>query len=273
MDKDLYFYIKIYGYMDKVRCLISRLYLMFFAGLLFTASCGQQPSDQLTIAAAANMQYAIEELTKVFSEKSGIPCEVVISSSGKLTAQVVGGAPFDALLSADMKYPRLLFEKGLTLDEPTIYAYGNLVLWTLKKGIAPEIESLSGDHVKYIALGNPKTAPYGISAMQVIQKSGNSKEIRNKLVFGESISQTNQFIISKVADIGFTSKSVVLSPGMKDRGTWKQVDRSLYDPIAQGIVILNSRDQFQKEAMQFRDFLLSVKGKEILYKFGYEVEN
>lgn len=97
--------------------------------------------------------------------------------------------------------------------------------------------------------------------------------MRSKLVFGESISQTNQFIISKVADLGFTSKSVVLSPGMEDMGTWKPVDRNLYDPIAQGIVILKSRDQFQKEAIHFREFLLSVKGKKILYKFGYEVEN
>jgi molybdate transport system substrate-binding protein len=259
--------------MDKGKCRISRFFLIFFAGILFTVSCGQQPSEKLTIAAAANMQYAIEELTSVFSEETGILCEVVISSSGKLTAQVVGGAPFDALLSADMKYPELLFQKGLTIDEPMVYAYGNLVLWTLKDEIDPVLESLSKDHIKYIAVGNPKTAPYGISAMQVLEKFGGTKNMRNKLVFGESISQTNQFIISKVADLGFTSKSVVLSPGMKDMGTWKPVDRSLYEPIAQGIVILNSRDLFQKEAMQFRDFLLSVKGKEILYKFGYEVEN
>lgn len=259
--------------MDNGRCRISRFFLIFFTGLLFASSCVQQPTDKLTIAAAANMQYAIEELTRVFSEETGILCEVVISSSGKLTAQVVGGAPFDALLSADMKYPKLLFQKGLTIDEPVIYAYGNLVLWTLKEGIDPVIDSLSQDRVTHIAMGNIKTAPYGISAMQAIKNSGNLENIRDKLVFGESISQTNQFIISKVADIGFTSKSVVLSPGMKDRGTWKPVDRKLYEPIAQGIVILNSRDQFQREAMQFRDFLLSVKGKEILYKFGYEVEN
>lgn len=251
----------------------SVFFLIIFTSLLFTVSCVKKQPGKLTIAAAANMQYAIDELIEAFSTQSGVNCEVVLSSSGKLTAQVVGGAPFDVLLSADMKYPEVLFQRGLTLDGPMTYAFGNLVLWTLKDGIDPVLESLTHDEIKFIAMGNPKTAPYGMSAMEVIRKKGMEAKIGKKMVFGESISQTNQFIISKAADIGFTSKSVVLSPLMKGKGSWKAVDKNLYAPIAQGIVILNNRDQFLNEAMQFRDFLLSAKGKEILYKFGYEVEN
>ena len=104
-----------------------------------------------------------------------------------------------------------------------------------------------------------------------LYETGLEEKLQNKLVFGESISQTNQFIISMVADIGFTSKSVVLSSLMKGIGAWKEIDKKLYKPIAQGIVVINNRNTFQKEAMQFKDFLLSAKGKEILYKFGYQV--
>jgi len=244
---------------------------IYFIAVLILVSCNQNQSDKLTIAAAANMQFAVAELTKVFSEQTGIECETVTSSSGKLTAQIIEGAPFDVLLSADMKFPDELYKRGLTLNEPLVYAYGNLVLWTLKNDVEPVLESLSHESIKHIAMGNPKTAPYGISAREVLQETGLEEKLQNKLVFGESISQTNQFIISMVADIGFTSKSVVLSPLMKERGAWKEIDRKLYKPIAQGIVVINNRNEFQKEAIQFKDFLLSAKGKEILYKFGYQV--
>jgi len=245
------------------------LYLSFLI-LFVLNSCHKRGPDKLTIAAAANMQFAVEELSKVFSEQSGIDCEVVISSSGKLTAQIIEGAPFDLLLSADMKFPEELYRKGLTRTRPLTYAYGNLILWTLKEGVEPDMESLAKESIEHIALGNPKTAPYGISAMEVMHRTGMEEKLKDKLVFGESISQTNQFIISKVADIGFTSKSVVMSQVMQGRGVWNEIDKDLYDPIEQGIVILNNRNAFQKEAFQFRDFLLSTEGKNILHKFGYE---
>jgi len=244
---------------------------IYFIAVLILLSCSQNQSEKLTIAAAANMQFAVAELTKVFSEQTGIECETVTSSSGKLTAQIIEGAPFDVFLSADMKFPKELYIRGLTMNEPLVYAYGNLVLWTLKNDVEPVIESLSHENIKHIAMGNPKTAPYGISAKEVLHNTGLEEKLQNKLVFGESISQTNQFIISMVADIGFTSKSVVLSSIMKGQGDWKEIDKKLYRPIAQGIVIINSRNIFQKEAIQFKDFLLSAKGKEILYKFGYQV--
>jgi molybdate transport system substrate-binding protein len=139
--------------------------------------------------------------------------------------------------------------------------------------VEPNLDFLKKESIQHIAMGNPKTAPYGISAMEVLVHSGMNEELKDKLVFGESISQTNQFIVSRVADIGFTSKSVIMSSLMKDQGAWKEVDKDLYSPIAQGLVIINNRKTFQKEAKQFKDFVLSSKGKEILIKFGYEVVN
>lgn len=248
-------------------------FIVIWITILSLISCNRAKPDTFTIAAAANMQFAVAELASVYTKQTGNVCDIVTSSSGKLTAQVIEGAPFDILLSADMKFPEEIFKKGLSLEKPIIYAYGNLVLWTLKDNVEPNLDYLRQENIKHIAMGNPKTAPYGISAMEVLMHTGMNEELKDKLVFGESISQTNQFIVSRVADIGFTSKSVVLSSLMKDQGVWKEIDKDFYSPIAQGLVILNNRETFQKEAKQFKDFVLSTKGKEILIKFGYEVVN
>lgn len=240
------------------------------AGLLL-CSCNSRQEDKLTIAVAANLQFVIDDLVQAYSDNTGVACEVIVGSSGKLTAQIIEGAPFDVFLSADMKYPNELFEKGYTLKEPEIYAYGNLILWTLKSDLKPELTSLEASEVRHIAIGNPKTAPYGASAMQVLHEAGLENILEEKLVYGESVSQTNQFIISKAADIGFTSKSVVMSTRMKDKGSWKEIDKNLYSPMAQGMVVLNSRKAFKEKSMQFSAFIFSDEGKKILHKFGYQI--
>lgn len=248
------------------------LFLGLYFFLIVLISCRSKQDDKLTIAVAANLQFAIEDLVEKFSEQTGLECEIIIGSSGKLTAQIVEGAPFDLFLSADLKYPKTLYESGFTEFEPDIYAYGNLILWTLRNDIEPDLASLTKKDVQHIAIGNPKTAPYGVSAMEVIKRVGIHASIRHKLVFGESVSQTNQFIISQAADLGFTSKSVVMSPQMHKQGSWKEIDKSLYQPMAQGMVILKARKAFRTKSIQFRDFILSEEGKEILHKFGYQIE-
>lgn len=215
------------------------------------------------------MQFAINELVDDFSKTTGIECEIIISSSGKLTAQINEGAPFDVFVSANMKYPNDLFRKGLTLGEPKIYAHGKLVLWTMKKELTPSIQQLENNHIKHIALANPKTAPYGNAALEVLNHFQIFQKLTTKLVYGESIAQVNQFVNSQAADIGFTSKSVVLSPKMLDKGKWVEVEDSIYQPIQQGIVCLKNKSNKEKLALKFSDFLFSTKGKEILNTFGY----
>ena len=250
--------------------------ILFLSSILFIAfllSCNTDHKDKLRIAVAANLQFAIQELVDDFSQRSGVECEIIISSSGKLTAQIIEGAPFDLLLSADMKYPQELYKRKLTLFPPDIYAYGNVILWTLHEDVVPELENLLSEEITHIAIGNPKTAPYGVSAMEVIRKIGIEERIHMKLVYGESIAQTNQFIISKSVDLGFTSKSVVMSSQMKDQGHWSEIDKNLYSPMAQGMVVLKSRKAFESKAIQFRDYVLSSEGKEILHKFGYDMKH
>lgn len=244
-----------------------------FIFLLSLASCQTRKPQPLIIAAAANVQFAMQELIDAFQKETGAPCEIVLSSSGKLTAQIQEGAPFHVFVSADMIYPEVLFKNGLTTGPPEIYAYGKLVLWTLAEDVEPSPEGLVSDQVRHIAIANPKTAPYGTAAIEALRHFGIFEKTEPKLVYGESISQTNQFIISKTADAGFTAKSVVLSPKMKNKGHWEDVDENAYTPIAQGAVIIQrGGEEAKNEAREFYRFLFSEKARGILQAYGYEVK-
>ena len=245
----------------------------FFIILLLFFSCDQEKKSKLTIATAANMKFAMHELVEEFQKETGQECEIIVGSSGKLTAQIKEGAPYDLFVSADMKFPNTLFQNGLTLDKPEIYAYGNLVIWTMNTQLEADFETLSKKQVNHIALANSKTAPYGRAAEEVLKKKKLYDKLRSKFVFGESVAQTNQFIVSYAAEIGFTAKSIVMSENMKGKGNWEEVDPSLYTPIEQGVVIIKNRDIHMEDAKNFRDFLFSDKGKEILNKFGYSIKN
>lgn len=240
------------------------LYIILGFGLLF--GCNEK-EQKVRIATAANMQFAIDSLAKNFTLKTGIPSQSVISSSGKLTAQITAGAPYDIFLAADMKYPKVLFEKGLTANQPKVYAKGKLILWTLKDSISPSIAYLETDKINHIAIANPETAPYGAAAMEVLKHYQLGQKLKNKLVFGESIAQTNQFIHSEAAEIGFTSLSTIKAPKLMNKGRWIEIDTNLYPPIEQGIVILKNH---HKDADQFYDFLFTEEARNILNHFGYE---
>lgn len=240
--------------------------------LLLLASCESRKPQALVIATAANVQFTMQELIAEFQKETGIPCETVLSSSGKLTAQIREGAPFHVFVSADMTYPQELFKNGLTTGPPEVYAYGKLVLWTLRDDLDPTPERLTQDDVRHIAIANPKTAPYGSAAVEAMRHFGIFEKTEPKLVFGESISQTNQFIISKTADAGFTAKSVVLSPEMKTQGRWVEIDETAYTPIAQGAVVIHRTGEVKAEALEFYRFLFSEKAKQILQAYGYEVK-
>ena len=218
------------------------------------------------------MQFAMEELVQSFEHETSIQCEIILSSSGKLTAQIKEGAPYDIFLSADLKFPTELYNAGLTTATPRIYAYGHLVLWSMVEGLMPSIELLETKKVNRIAISNPKTAPYGKASMQVIVYYDLSNAIEDKLVYGESIAQTNQFITSKSAEIGITAKSVVLSPAMRDKGKWVEIDTSAYSAIPQSMVMLKNENDHIEKAERFGEFLLSDKGKEILERYGYSIK-
>ncbi|SEL71841.1 molybdate transport system substrate-binding protein [Aquimarina amphilecti] len=244
---------------------------VFIIILLVVSGCKQPKRNVIRIAAAANMQYAIEEISNAFTEKTGVSCELVVSSSGKLTAQIIEGAPYDIFVSANMKYPNEIYKNELALEAPKVYAYGQLVLWSMYQEMEPSLEMLTNDTIVHIAIANPKTAPYGQAAIELLKKSNVYDLVEEKLVYGESISQTNQFITSKSSEIGFTAMSVVLSAKMKDKGGWILLNKKEYTPIEQGAVIIKRENQDSTNSRKFYKFLFSKEAREILEDFGYLV--
>ena len=248
----------------KIKSIILSLLLVLFSSV--SAFAGD-----LTVAVAANVQYTFEELKSEFQKETGINVKQVIGSSGKFTTQIENGAPFDIFLSADMSYPQTLEKEGLAYNSPRIYAYGTLVLWTMNNvDLSKGIKTVSDPVVRKIAIASPNTAPYGRQAVNALKHYNLYGQVHKKLVYGGSIAQTNQFITSKAADLGFTAKSVVLAPNMKDKGKWIEVDKSAYEPIAQGVVILKHAQRRDiEEAKKFYDFLFSKVAQDIFQKYGY----
>jgi molybdate transport system substrate-binding protein len=240
------------------------------AGLLLT---GAAPAfaDSLMVAVAANVQYAFDDLRAEFKKETGHDVKPTYNSSGKFTAQIMNGAPFDVFMSADMEFPEKLYKEGFTVSAPKPYAYGSLVLWTMKDlDLTNWQKVLTASSVDKIAVTNPKTAPYGRETMKALRHYKLDETLKPKFVFGESIAQTNQYIHSKAADAGFTAKSVVVSPKMKGLGKWIDVPKAAYEPIAQGAVILKHGQQTNpKLSQQFYEFLYGGKARAILDRYGY----
>lgn len=236
--------------------------------ILLLVGCTSTSKDYITIATAANVQFAMEEIVEEFGRQTGIKARLTTSSSGKLTAQIREGAPYDAFVSADLKYPKEIESQGLALFPPQVYARGQLALWSSQNDWQVSLGTLSNPQIAHIAIANPKTAPYGIAAIQTLERVGILDAVKNKLVYGESISQTNQFIITGAVDLGFTALSVLRAPIMHDESNWIPLDTTLYDPILQGVVLINTSHHL-KDAQSFYDFLFTPSAKGILQKYGY----
>lgn len=245
--------------------------------MLVALSCGEKKKEEkgkFLVAAAANVQYALVDLVKAFEQETGIATEVVVSSTGKLTAQVIQGAPYAILLAANMKYPDTLIVLEKAMPPNRVYALGSLVLWTTR-----DIDLSGGmavlDHLEArdkLAVANPRNAPYGAAAINALVKMKKLEGLRAQLIFGESIAQTNQYILSGAAAMGMTARSVVLSPQMENRGKWISVPDTLYQPVQQGVVVTKYGWQYHEAAATaFLNYLLSEKGQQILKRYGYQI--
>jgi molybdate transport system substrate-binding protein len=244
-----------------------------FLGLVLL--CSSIFAGQINVAVAANVSYAIEELIKEFN-KTNIDTKVLVTlgSSGKLTAQIKNGAPFNIFMSANMKFPQALFDENIAITKPIIYAEGALAMFSSKElDFSKGIDLIKDSSISKIAIANPKTAPYGTAAIEAIKNAGLEESTKDKFVYAESISQTVTYAIT-AADIGFIAKSSLYDTKLskyKENVNWSSVDPKLYKSIEQGIVIINnSKDNAEVKA--FYDFILSTKAKEIFTKYGYIIK-
>ena len=153
---------------------------LFWILVVLMLGCSGNARDHLTIAAAANMQFALEEIVVEFERQTSIKTQLTTSSSGKLTAQIREGAPYDIFVSADMKYPEEIERLGLALSPPKVYARGQLALWSSHKDWEVNLGKIS--ELNHIAIANPKIAPYGKAAIQTLERLQILTKIQNKLV-------------------------------------------------------------------------------------------
>jgi len=233
-----------------------------------------QERKVVRVASAADLKFAMEELSKEFESKTGTRVEMTIGSSGNFFAQIESGAPFDLFFSADMDYPNKL--KGSGFTEPGTlfeYALGQIVIWTPanspvdvgQNGWNPLLDA----RIQKIAIANPALAPYGRAAVSALQKAGIYEKVKTKLVYGENISQAVQFVQSGNAQAGIIAHSLALSPRMKDGKMW-EIPTDMHPPIEQGAVVLkNSKNR--AVALEFLNFVKSAAGKAILEKHGFAI--
>ena len=241
---------------------------------LFAAGAMARGQEHVSIAAAANFVYALDVLNAEFKK---IAPEITVTSatgaSGSLVAQIKNGAPFDLFLSADLDYPRALAAANQAEAQSLItFATGRLVLWTTRPGLELKSvpDAVHDPTVKKIAIANLDTAPYGRAAQQALEKLGAWTEAQPKLVVGENITQTAQFVETGNADAGFVAFSLVLAPNLHERGRWLEVPAGLHAPLDHG-AILTTRGAANPAALSYLEFLRSTAARKVLERFGYGV--
>lgn len=242
---------------------------LFFLTLMSSGLWAQT----ITVAAASNLKYAMDNIVLEFTKETGIIVKPIFGASGKLTQQILSGAPYDLYLSADIEFPTKLSQAGFTINNPKVYAYGTLVLWSANQTpLIGGISDLCSRKSLTLAIANPKTAPYGIEAMNALHYYNENNTCNAKIVTAESISQVGSYVTTQAADVGFIAKSIVLSDEMSKIGKWVDINPKAYKPIDQGMVMLksNSADN-QAAAKRFYDFMISPKAQSILKRNGYIV--
>jgi len=239
--------------------------------LVFSRLCFAQG---ITIAAAADLQFAMQDIGEQFQKATGKNVKLIYGSSGNFFQQLQNGAPFDMFFSANLDYAKKLEAAGLTVPGSYYeYAKGKIVIWVPKDSaldLSSGLQSLVNPRIKKIAIANPQHAPYGQAAVEAMEKEGIYDKVKDKLVLGENISQTASFVVSGSADVGIVALSLALAPNMRDRGRYQDVPTNEYPPIEQACVILGSSKN-KETARQFLSFVKTPAIGETLRRYGFEV--
>ena len=250
--------------------------------LLLACGCGESTppppisepvTTTVTVAAAADLKYALDDLILKFKEQHPqIDVQTTYGSSGNFYAQLTNKAPFDIYFSADIDYPRKLTEQGLTLEGSEFpYAVGQIVVWVRDESVLDVerigIQVLLDPSVRKIAIANPKHAPYGRAAEAALKHLGVYEQVAERLVLGENIAQTAQFVESGAADVGVIALSLAMAPALGKGRYWK-IPLDAYPPLEQGGVILSwAKDRTATESL--RTFVVGDEGRSILRRYGF----
>jgi molybdate transport system substrate-binding protein len=238
--------------------------------VLALAFVGAARAEETQVAVAANFTAPAKLIAAEFEKETGHKAVLAFGATGKLYAQIKNGAPFEALLAADDRTPAKLEEEGMAVrDSRFTYAVGQLVLWSAQPGLVDdEGEVLEKGDFKHLAIANPKTAPYGAAAIETLTALKLLEAVTPKLVQGENIAQTHQFVMSSNAELGFVALSQVWQDGRLTSGSGWIVPETLHDPIRQDAVMLNS-GAGNAAAVAWLDFLKGEDARAVIHAFGY----
>ena len=231
---------------------------------------GTAHAEKITIAAAADLKFAMDEIVTGFKKvQPGSDVEVVYGSSGKFNTQIQQGAPYDLFFSADIAYPRELAKNGLVASDVKPYAVGRIVLWSSSMNAAKmTLASLADPKIARIAIANPKHAPYGKRAEEALRAAGVWGKVQSKLVFGENISHTAQFVQSGSAQAGIVALSLAVNPELAKRGGYYLIPDKLHNPLEQGFVV-TKRAAGNTLAKKFADYMAAKPARAIMLKYGF----
>lgn len=225
--------------------------------------------EPIRIAAASDLRYALDDILALYRQSHPHEnIEVVYGSSGKMTTQIINGAPYDIFFSADISFPERLKQQGLTATEPAVYAIGRIVLWSNTLDASQlTVQDLTTSNIRRIAIAQPSHAPYGLRAQEAMQSVGVWEAVQGKLVFGENIAHTAQMTQSGAAQIGIIALSLAKFPDMEKYG-YHLIDDALHNPLTQGYVV-TKRGGDKPGAMAFAEFMATDAAHEVMVHYGF----
>lgn len=253
-----------------MRILLRLALALLIAVLGATAVAG----EEVRVAAAADLKFAMTQLAEQFEKETGTRVNVTYGSSGNFFSQIQNGAPFDLFFSADVEHAKKLEARGFA-ERGTLYNYavGQIVIWMPPSANVDvnklEWNALLDASIQKIAIANPEHAPYGRAAVAALQKAGIYEQVKSKLVYGENISQAAQFVQSGNAQAGIIALSLAVSPVMNAGKSW-EIPAEMHPPIEQAAVLLTGAKN-KKAAGAFLDFVKSAAGREVLLKYGFAI--
>jgi molybdate transport system substrate-binding protein len=265
-----HFWLKIFS---SFRNLLIRGIFLGWLGLLSGVVLPAYAQDEsLKIGVAANLLLPMQKIKQLYEEKFGSTLVLIPGSSGKLTAQILNGAPYDIFLSADMKFPARIQKEGHASTSPQVLLRGRLAFWSKEKPDQPLQEWLRQSEIRSVALAQPELAPYGQRAKDWLQEQGLYDHLLPKVIFGESIGQVNQYIRSGTVEAAFTAISAMHADALRNQGYWQALDIKSGDPsrLDHGMVLLTNATGEQRTIDQFVEFILSPIAEKVFLEFGYE---
>jgi molybdate transport system substrate-binding protein len=244
------------------------LKIMLLLLVFFSPAIASSP-ESLTIAAASDLRFALDDILDQYKKKTpGLDIKVIYGSSGKMTTQIMNGAPYDVFFSADIAFPERLFAEHFAVTEPEVYAVGRIVIWSRKMDASNmALHDLLDASIRRVAIAQPSHAPYGLRAQEAMIAAGIWEAIQPKLVFGENIAHTAQMVESEAADVGIIALSLALFPDLATRG-YHLIDDGLHNPLTQAYVVTH-HGRNNAAAHAFANYMTGDEAHTIMARYGF----